>query len=397
MKTNYTYTKICCYIGYFVQAIINNFLPLLFVTFNTQYSLSYEQIGSLIVINFLAQIAVDIGSVKLIKIFGYHKCTVAANLLAAFGLCLLSVLPRIMSITYIAVIISICFYAVGSGLIEVIISPIIEYLPVGANKKASQMSLLHSFYCWGQAVTVLVSVLMFSTLGIENWHCMPLIWAAVPLADAILFIKAPIIDPEKEMAQKSPEILKNGEFYIYVLIMACAGASEITVSQWASAFAEQGLHLSKTVGDLLGPTCFAVLMGSARLLFGIFGERLNPKKSLLVSAGACAVCYFGVALGSTFAAVVFCGLCGFSVGIMWPMALSTASRKFKDGGALMFGILAAAGDFGCSAGPFTAGVFADIGGLNLGFLAASVFPIIMFSAVFGLLIKDFVASRQKKY
>lgn len=395
MKTNYTYTKICCYIGYFVQAIINNFLPLLFVTFNTKYSLSYEQIGSLIVINFLAQIFIDITSVSLVKILGYRKCTVIANILAGVGLCLLSFLPRIMANTYAAIIISICFYAVGSGLIEVIISPIIEYLPL--NSKASQMSLLHSFYCWGQAVTVIITVIMFKIFGGENWFYMPLVWSAIPFINAIMFLSAPIVDPEKEYGKKSFSILKNKEFYLFIMIMLCAGASEITVSQWASAFAEQGLHLSKTAGDLLGPTCFAVLMGSARFLFGIFGNRLNAKRTLLISIAATVVCYFGVSFGNTFAAVLFCGLCGFSVGVMWPLTFSMSAERFKTGGALMFGILAAAGDLGCASGPFTASLFADENGIQSGFLAASVFPIIMFCAVLWLNLKDFVALRKEKY
>ncbi|MBQ0083800.1 MAG: MFS transporter [Clostridiales bacterium] len=395
MKTNYTYTKICCYIGYFVQAIINNFLPLLFVTFNIEYSLSYEKIGSLIVINFVAQIFVDIASVRLVNKFGYHKCTVIANLLAGVGLLMLSFLPRIMESTYIAIIISICFYAVGSGLIEVIISPIIEYLP--ANKKSSQMSLLHSFYCWGQAVTVLLSVFMFAVIGIKSWFYLPIIWSAVPFCDALLFIKAPIVDPERDMSKRSPKILKSKSFYLYVLVMLCAGASEITVSQWASAFAEQGLHLSKTVGDLLGPTFFALLMGSARLIYGIVGDRFNHQKALMLSSAAAAVCYLGIVFGDTSLAVIFCGLCGFSVGIMWPVTLSMSSRRFKEGGALMFGILAAAGDLGCSAGPFVASIFADKGGLKAGFLAATVFPVIMFSGVLVIFLKDYLARKRKKY
>lgn len=394
MANNYNYTRVCCYIGYFVQAIINNFLPLLFVTFNSHFGISFEKLGILIVINFCTQIAVDVISVKIIDKVGYKNTAILAHVFASTGLALLAFLPNIMSNAYTAIIISILFYAFGSGLIEVIISPIIEYLP--SNAKAASMSFLHSFYCWGQLATVIITTIMFVLLGIDRWSVISLIWAVVPFVNLFLFIRAPIVVPESVSPEKrNRHLLKNGNFYLLLLVMLCAGSSELAVSQWVSAFAEVSLGLDKSVGDLLGPCAFALFMGVGRLIYGLAGERLNIKKTMLVCAVLCFSCYMVIALsGSAVLSLVFCAICGFSVSVMWPGTLSIASASFASGGALMFGFLAAFGDLGCSVGPWVAGKMADSYGLQSGFLLAGIFPLIMIFVIIYLIKKDFIAKTQ---
>lgn len=391
---NYSYTKVCCYIGYLVQAIINNFLPLLFVIFNESYGITYDKIGTLILINFMIQIGVDLCSIKFVKWLGYKRTVILANGLAGIGLILLSVLPKIIPNTYLAVVLSVLCYAFGSGLIEVVISPIIEYLP--SKNKAGGMSLLHSFYCWGQLGTVLLTTAMFATLGSENWSLFPLIWAAVPIINLFLFLKAPVIEPESVSKDgKEKRLLKSRLFYVMLALMVCAGASEITVSQWSSTFAEQGLNLTKAVGDLTGPCMFALLMGTGRLIYGIVGDRLPLKKALLFCAALCTVCYIIIGVSDNpVLSLVFCAVCGFSVSIMWPAIISMSAAAFKYGTALMFSLIAAFGDIGCSVGPFTAGIVADNSTLKTGILAATVFPLLMVTI---LLLKDFIAKCDKKY
>ena len=390
----YLRTRIACYIGYFVQAIINNFLPLLFVTFNTDYNLSYDKIGTLIVINFCVQIAVDLCSIKIIPWLTYRGATLAAHVLAAVGLIALSVLPKIMANTYLAIVISIILYATGSGLIEVIISPLIEYLP--GKKSAARMSFLHSFYCWGQVLTVLLTTVLFAVLGRENWSTVAALWAIIPTVNFFIFLKAPIVVPESE--QKGgvrDKVFVEPFFYMLFILMLSAGASEISVSQWASTFAEQGLGLQKAVGDLAGPCAFAVLMGAGRLLYGVFGKKININILMLLCAALCLVCYLGIALiPSALGCVIFCAVCGLSVSIMWPGAFSMASARFENGGAPMFGILAAAGDLGCSLGPWLVGFISSGATLKDGFLVASVFPTVIIVVTLCFILKYSCINRQ---
>lgn len=373
----YFRTRIACYIGYFVQAIINNFLPLLFVTFNTKYSLTYDKIGTLIVINFCVQIAVDVCSIKLIDRLTYRGAALLAHILASVGLISLSILPQIMENTFLSIVISIIIYATGSGLIEVIISPLIEYLP--GKRGAARMSFLHSFYCWGQVLTVAFTTILFAVLGLDNWHIIAFIWAMVPTANFFIFLKAPIVVPKSEQqGGVRDKVFTKPFFYLLFVLMLCAGASEIAASQWASTFAEQGLGLNKAVGDLLGPCAFALLMGIGRLLYGIFGQKLNVYRLLLICSASCLICYLGIAFSQKpIISIVFCALCGLSVSVMWPMSFSMASMRFKNGGAPMFGFLAAAGDLGCSLGPWVVGIISSKASLQHGFLISSIFPGVM--------------------
>ena len=382
IKTNYKHTFFASYAGYFVQAIINNFLPLLFLTFQNNFDFSYDKISLLIVINFGVQLCVDFVSAYFIDKIGYRKSVIAAHVFACAGLAGLSVLPFIME-PYLGIILSIVIYATGSGLIEVIISPLVEACP--GDSKAGAMSLLHSFYCWGQMCVVLFSTLFFNTAGIGNWRLLSLLWACVPLINGIYFCLVPIpevLSENKGIGMKN--LFKNKLFYLLAIIMLCSGASELAMSQWASAFAESGLRVSKTVGDLLGPCLFAVLMGSARVIYSRFSERIPLTKIMTASAVLCIISYLVAGLSPwPVISLIACAVCGLSVGVMWPGTFSLAAEKIPMGGTAMFAILALFGDSGCAGGPAFVGRMTTIFGDNLGkgLLFGVIFPAVMIACI----------------
>ncbi len=382
IRNNYKHTFYASYAGYFVQAIINNFIPLLFLTFQGNFGLSYDKISLLIVINFGIQLCVDFISAYFIDKIGYRVSVIAAHVFACIGLAGLSIFPFIMN-PYWGIILSIVIYATGSGLIEVIISPLVEACP--SDSKAGAMSLLHSFYCWGQMSVVLLSTLFFNLAGIDNWRHLSLLWACVPLINGIYFCLVPI--PEVLSENKGMGIgnlFKTKLFYILAVIMLCSGASELAMSQWASAFAESGLKVSKTMGDLLGPCLFAVLMGSARVLYSKFSDRVPLSKAMTASACLCIVSYLVAGLSPVpVISLLACAVCGFSVGIMWPGTFSLAAEKIPTGGTAMFALLALFGDTGCATGPALVGRMTTLFGddLGKGLLFAMVFPIVMIVCV----------------
>lgn len=379
---NYKHTFFACYAGYFVQSIINNFLPLLFLTIQNSFNLSYDKISLLIVVNFGVQLFVDLVSTAFVDRLGYGKCVLAAHAFAFLGLAGLGILPFVMK-PYAGIILSITVYAIGSGLIEVIISPMVEACP--GERKSAQMSLLHSFYCWGQMAVVLLSTLFFVLFGRESWRYLAFLWALVPLFNGIYFSLVPI-----------PPVLAKGEslgirgllkariFYALALLMLCSGASEIAMSQWASAFAESGLRVSKTVGDLLGPCLFAALMGTARVVYARISQKISLIRAMTVSGVLCVVCYLITALSPVaWLSLAGCALCGLAVGIMWPATFSLAAEKIPKGGTVMFALLALFGDLGCTTGPATVGaVTSRLGGkLSAGLLFAVIFPALLLVAL----------------
>lgn len=376
--TGYKHTVLASYLGYITQAIVINFAPLLFLTFSTAFDLSLEKITFLTTLNFGVQLIVDFLATKFVDKIGYRPCVVAAHVLNALGLVAMATLPFVMS-PYAGLLIAVVLYAMGGGLIEVLISPIIEACPT-ENKEGS-MSLLHSFYCWGHVGVVLVSTAFFALFGTENWWILALVWAVVPLFNSFYFAKVPIYPIVKEGEQTPLKaLLKQKVFWLLLVIILCAGAAEQAVSQWASAFAEAGLGVSKTVGDLAGPCAFAVCMGTARALYGKFSEKLPLKMAMQASALLCIGCYLVAAfVGSAAWALVGCAVCGFSVGIFWPGTFSVAAVKLPAGGTAMYALMALFGDLGCSAGPTLVGLVAGAGGVNfsLGLTAALVFPIVI--------------------
>lgn len=390
MNKKYTSTKIACYTGYFVQAIINNLAPLFYVIFQEEFGINYTKISWLIMLNFVTQLAVDIASVKVIAKLGYRTSIVLAHVFSAVGLFLLGNLPRAMDNHYLGLIIPIIIYAIGSGLIEVLVSPIVEGLPL--ENKSGEMSLLHSFYCWGQMSVVLFTTIAIRFVGGENWVYAPMLWAIIPFINMFAFMRVPIFPPvpEGKDEMKVGELFRSGTFILLCVLMLCSGASELAMSQWASTFAEKSLGVDKLTGDLLGPCLFALLMASARVAFGLLGDKIGIKKVLAFSAALCVAAYLTATLSKApIASLIGCGLCGLSVATMWPGVFSFAAKIFPRGGTALFAMLAVFGDFGCAFGPWLAGVVSDgvrassltFDPLKFGLLSSVIFPLTMLVAI----------------
>ena len=388
VRGNYAHTIYASYIGYITQAIVNNFAPLLFLTFASEFGLRLEQITILTTLNFLVQLGADFLMAQLGDRLGTRPCVVAAHFFAAAGLLGLAVLPSVLG--YAGLLISVFFYACGGGIIEVLLSPIVENCPT--ERKEAVMSLLHSFYCWGHVLLVVTSTLFFTVFGIGNWRILACVWALVPLFNAFYFMAVPIYPGGSHEPLSMGQLFKQKIFWFFVVVMVCAGASEQAMSQWASSFAESALGVSKTMGDLAGPCAFALLMGTSRALYGKFSERLPLKGAMAGSAALCILCYVLAAFfGSPVLGLLGCALCGFSVGIFWPGTFSMAAGRLPGGGTAMYGFLSLAGDLGCSAGPTLVGTVAGAAGgrLQAGLAAAIVFPAVI---LFGLL---FMVRRRK--
>lgn len=389
---NYQKTKIACYLGFITQAISANFAPLLFLKFHHDYQISLGNIAWISTCFFFTQLLIDLFCAKFVDRIGYRVCVVASEVCSAAGLIGLAFLPEIFPNPLAGILCSVILYAMGSGLIEVLCSPIIEACPFD-NKEAT-MSLLHSFYCWGAVGTILISTIFFLIFGIENWKWLAVLWAIIPVVNIYNFATCPIeylVDEENGM--KVTELFRKPLFWIAICLMICSGASELAMAQWASAYAEAALGLSKTIGDLAGPCMFAVAMGISRVIFGKYGERIDLMKFMASSGILCVICYFLTALSSNpILGLIGCIVCGFSVGIMWPGTISISSKEFPMGGTAMFALLAMAGDLGGSIGPGIVGRVTQSAGNNIqvGMGVGLVFPFI-------LLIMLFILYTKKKF
>lgn len=379
-------TMCACYIGYIAQAIVNNFAPLLFVMFEADYRIPLSKITLLITVNFCVQLTVDLLAAAFLDRIGYRAAIVLAHAASAAGLALLTVLPELLPDAFTGLLISVVVYAIGGGMLDVILSPIMEACPT--DNKQTHMSLLHSFYCWGYMGVVLLSTAFFACFGLKNWKFLALLWAAVPLANLVVFAGAPLYAPQTaESSGFAPvQLLRKKQFWVLLFMMLCAGASEQAVSQWASAFAEQGLGVTKTVGDLAGPMAFAALMGVSRLIFGKRGQKMDLERYMRASCLLCLAAYACIVFVPVpVVGLLGCAVCGFSVGIFWPGTFSKATAAIPGGGTAMFALLALAGDLGCAGGPTLAGLVSDAAGGNLrtGILAAAVFPAGMLLCMLG--------------
>lgn len=376
VQKNYKKTLTACYLGFVTQAITANFAPLLFLTFRDSYGITLKNIAAIPLVFYFTQLIVDLAATKFADKIGYRICVAVSQVLSALGLLLMAFLPEMLSQTFTGIIISVVLYAIGSGLIEVLVSPIVEACPF--ENKEGMMSLLHSFYCWGAAAVILGSTAFFALFGTENWKMLTVIWALVPLYNTFNFISCPIeklVDDGQSMP--TGQLLKLPLFWLMIILMVCSGASEAAMAQWASAFTEAAIGVSKTAGDLAGPCMFAVLMGISRILYSKFSEKLDLTKVMLVCGIMCAGCYLIAALSETAAlGLAGCAVCGFAVGIMWPGSISISSQKCPAGGTAMFAFLALAGDLGAMASPAMVGTVSETAGGNLkiGLLAATVFP-----------------------
>lgn len=387
MKQDYQKTMYACFIGYIVQAVVNSFVPLLFVTFQNTYHIPLSQITLLITINFVVQLCVDLLSAGFVDKIGYRASMILAHICAAAGIGLLTVLPEILPNAFAGILLAVVVYAIGGGLLEVLVSPIIEACPTD-NKEAA-MSLLHSFYCWGCTGVVLVSTIFFALFGTAHWKVLAWLWMLLPIGNMILFTQVPIysLHEEGEKGMTMGELFREKIFWMLMVMMVCAGASEQAVSQWASTFAELGLGISKTLGDLVGPMAFSIFMGTARLIYGKYGDRMDLDRFMKLSTLLCIASYLLIAFVPVPAVeLVGCAVCGFSVGIMWPGTFSKASASLKRGGTVLFAFLALAGDLGCSGGPTVVGFISSAFGNNLriGIGAAILFPVLLLVALFAM-------------
>ena len=384
-QKNYKKTLVACYLGFVTQAIAANFAPLLFLTFKSTYGITLEEIAMIPMVFYLTQLLIDLAATKFADKIGYRTCVVASQVLSAAGLASMTVLPELLPIPFAGLLLSVVLYAIGSGLIEVLVSPIVEACPF--EHKDGAMSLLHSFYCWGAVGVVLGSTLFFTVFGVENWKILTIVWALVPLYNTWNFITCPIERlVEEGRSMGVGQLLRLPLFWLIIILMICTGASEATMAQWASAFTESALGVSKTVGDLAGPGLFAMFMGLSRMLYGKFSAKLNLTRVMLMCGALCAGCYLLASLSaSPILGLTGCALCGLAVGIMWPGSISISSQECPRGGTAMFAFLALAGDLGATVSPAMVGSLSELAGGNLktGLLAATVFPVVL---VFGLLI-----------
>lgn len=376
---NYKKTLIACYLGLVTQAITANFASLLFLTFKESYGLSLEKISLIPTVFFLTQLIVDFAATKFVDKIGYRICIVASQIFAGAGFILLAVLPEVLTDPFTGILLSVALYAVGSGLIEVLVSPIIEACPF--ENKNGMMSLLHSFYCWGVVAVILGSTLFFVIFGVENWKILAVLWSIVPLVNAFNFISCPIEKlTEEGESMGVGRLFKTPVFWLMVVLMICAGASEISMAQWASAFTESALGVSKTAGDLLGPCLFAMFMGISRALYGKFSKRLELSSAMLFCGIMAVACYLLATLTDSAAiGLVGCALCGFAVGIMWPGSLSLSAQKCPKGSTALFAFLALSGDLGGTLGPAMVGTVSERtgGNIKVGLLSTVIFPALL--------------------
>ena len=382
-QSKYRKTLLSCYLGFITQAITANFAPLLFLTFKDTYGIPLEKIALIPMAFFLTQLLIDFAATKFVDRIGYRTCVVCSQVLSAVGLALLAVLPEVLPDPFTGILIAVVLYAMGAGLIEVLISPIVEACPF--DNKDGVMSLLHSFYCWGMVGVILGSTVFFAVFSVKNWHILALLWAVIPFANAFNFLKCPI-----ERLTEDGEGMKMGQlfriplFWLMALLMVCSGASEISMAQWASAFTESAMGVSKTIGDLAGPCLFAVLMGISRVFYGKMSEKLDLTKTMLGCGALCILCYLLASLSPLpVLGLMGCALCGISVGIMWPGTLSISAQKCPKGGTVMFALLALAGDLGGSIGPSLVGSVSSMadGNLKTGLLVATLFPALLIAGL----------------
>lgn len=377
---NYSHTITACLCGSFIQAITLNFAPLLFLTFHSQFSVSLAKVGFLVTMNFGIQLLIDLLFSKIADRVSQRFSLVMAHVMSALGLICLGILPDLLPDPYLGLVISTVIYGIGGGLLEVMVSPVVEACPT--KRKSATMALLHSFYCWGYVLTVLLSTLYFVVFGIENWQYLAMIWAIIPALNTVYLFFVPMPDQEAAGREKMEYkvLFRNKIFWLMLVMMVCSGAAEQGICQWASAFAEAGLGVSKAIGDLTGPLLFALFMGFSRIIYAKFSEKLDLRRYMFVSVLLCAFSYLCISLvPNPVIALIACSVCGFACGIFWPGTLSLAAGNIPKGGGMMFALLALGGDLGCTVGPTLVSTVSSAFGDNLkrGFLFAAAFPFIM--------------------
>ena len=393
---SYKSTIAACYIGSFVQAIIVNTTPILFIPLREQFGLTFQQMGLLVLINFISQVGCDILFSNAIDKYGFRRFVVAAHGLAVVGLVLFAASPLLFDRPFAGFVTATIIFSGSGGLLELLLSPIVNAIPT--DEKAGAMSVLHSFYSWGQAAVILLTTVLLFVFGRAWWQWIILIWTLVPLFNFFFLMRVPFApNVPEEQRQGMDKILLKPFFIAALATILCGAAAELCISQWASAYLEEAMRLPKVVGDVGGVCLFAVMMGVGRLFYGMYGKKINVSLMMLIGTVGAAACYITVALsGTAVLSLLACGLCGLCVSLLWPGTLVVASEHYPLAGAWMFAILAA-GDIGASAGPWLMGVVAEQAhrlpflsglltqgmspdqlGLRAAMLVSALFPIIAF-------------------
>ena len=375
---DYGKTKRACYLGFVTQAIVANFTPLLFLAFHRECDIPIASLALIPAVFYVVQLITDFLCAKF-RNLNYRKSIILSEITSALGLIGLSFLPALFSNPLIGILICVCIYAVGSGLIEVLCSPIIEACPFP--NKEGMMSLLHSFYCWGAVGVILGSTLFFAFFGLENWRILACLWALIPLYNILNFATCPI-EPivQDSEGMSMGQLLRSRTFWPFLILMIAAGASESSMAQWTSAFAEASLGVDKAVGDLAGPCSFAFCMGLGRLWYGKKGQSMDLRAYMIGAGILCFAAYLTASLSPVpIIAFAGCMVSGLAVGIMWPGSISLTSVRIPGGGTALFALLALAGDIGGTLGPSLVGLATKSAenSIQSGLLAASVFPILL--------------------
>lgn len=398
--SDYRLTIRCCYLGMFVQAIVINLAPILFIPFKEQLGLTFEQLGRLILINFVTQVAFDLIAGATVTRLGVRRMVVAAHILVTLGLWLFAWLPGRLTSPYAGLVIGTIVFSMGGGVLELLLSPIINAVP--SERKAADMSLLHSFYAWGQMTVILLTALAVFVLPAGPWRWVAPFWSIVPALGAWGFSRAPIPPfVEEEKRHRLRELLRVPAFLAAMLGLALAGASEIAISQWISAFAEKALRFPKLLGDLGGVCLFAAALGVGRTWYGLYGHKVCIRTRMIGGALLATVMYVLASLSPwPWVSLLACVMSGLAVSLFWPGLLSLTAVRFPLAGASMFAVLCAAGDMGCALAPWAVGLCADrvtalgLGGgmgwtpeafgLRMGLLAGALFPFGLLLVLIGL-------------
>ncbi|MCI8600772.1 MAG: MFS transporter [Oscillospiraceae bacterium] len=358
---NYRATVRACYLGNLLQSC-GAIFAILFVPLRTLYGLTYTQYGLLVSVNFIVQVCSDILFSKPVERLGFRPFAVLSPILTSTGLVLFALAPVLFpGNVFFGFCVGMFVFAAAAGLQELLLSPILDGVPMPEEKKKKAMSLLHSFFAWGQIGAVLITTLLVWVLKAEQWQLITVLWALPPLVNVFLFAKAPLdakVSAGNAMSLK--QLFTSKIFLVVLLAIIFGGAAEVTMSQWASAFIEKGLNLPKLLGDMLGVCGFSLMLGLGRTLYGLKGDSISIHKVMIFgSLGAFCLYLLAALSGSPFVGMAACGLTGFCVSMLWPGSIVVASRELPLAGASMFALMSAGGDLGSSAASFLTGQVAD--------------------------------------
>ena len=353
----YKLTKNACYLTGMTMAISANLSPLLFLIFRDMYNLSYTLLGFLVVINFFTQLFIDLIFTFFTKYFDIHKAVRTTPLVVFVGLVLYAALPRFFpELAFLWIMVGTVIFSIASGLSEVLLSPVIATIPSETPER--EMSKLHSMYAWGVVGVVIVSTLFLSVFGGRNWMYLALFWSIVPFVAFLMFLKAKL--PQMDNfggEQKQTKIFSKG-IILCTLCIFFGGASECTMSQWASGFIENAIGVPKVYGDVIGVALFAALLGTGRILYSKYGRKII--NILLYGMLGASACYFTASLSlSPVVGVIACALTGIFTSMLWPGTLIYVEEKFDNVGVAIYALMAAGGDMGASVAPQLLGIVSD--------------------------------------